>query len=144
MMTARGSKTVVAMTAFALLFAGPALAQTVAYKADLTGAAEVPPNASKGQGTVMADYDPSSKTMTWTVTFTDLSGPVTAAHFHGPAAAGANAPPVVPIKGEMVSPIKGSVTLTEDQASALESGLVYFNLHTANFPNGEVRGQMAK
>ena len=135
---------VVAAAVGLLSFATPAMAQTVAYKADLTGAAEVPANDSKGQGTVMAELDSANKTLNWTVTFTDLSGPVTAAHFHGPAAVGKNAAPVIPIKGKLVSPIKGSVTLTDNQLSDLEAGKLYFNLHTAMHPGGEVRGQLTK
>jgi hypothetical protein len=120
----------------------PAWAETVTYKADLAGKSEVPPNTSAGQGTVTADYDSAKKTLVWTVNFTDLTGPVTAAHFHGPAAVGQNAPPVVPIKGALTTPIKGSVTLTDQQAADLKAGKIYFNLHTAKFPDGEVRGQL--
>lgn len=135
---------VVAAAVGLLSFATPGMAQTVAYKADLTGAAEVPANDSKGQGTAMAELDSANKTLNWTVTFTDLSGPVTAAHFHGPAAVGENAPPVIPIEGKLVSPIKGSVTLTDSQLSDLEAGKLYFNLHTAKHPGGELRGQLTK
>ncbi len=57
------------------------------------------------------------------MTYKDLSGPATAAHFHGPAAAGANAPPVVPIPPDkLASPIKGEATLTDAQAADLEAG----------------------
>ncbi|BCP52682.1 CHRD domain-containing protein [Kaistia sp. 32K] len=143
-MTLHIPKIAFALAATSLLLAFPASAKTVAYKADLTGKQETPPNTSKGQGTLKADYDSANKTLKWTVTFTDLTGPVTAAHFHGPAAAGAKAPPVIPIKGKMASPITGSATLTAKQASELEAGQLYFNLHTAKFPDGEIRGQVAK
>ena len=97
-----------------VLFIGaPAFAEMVSYKADLKGATEVPPNDSKGTGAVDATYDTTSKKLSWTVTYSGLTGPATAAHFHGPAAANANAPPVVPISGNLASPIKGDVTLTE-------------------------------
>jgi len=138
------SKLALALAAFSLLTGFPAAAETITYKADLTGSAETPPNSSKGQGSVTADYDTAKMTLVWTVTFADLSGPVTAAHFHGPASVGENAPPIIPLKGKLVSPIKGSATLTKKQASELEAGKVYFNLHTAKFPDGEIRGQLAK
>lgn len=137
-------KTAVMLAAVGPLLGAPAWAETLAYKADLSGGAETPPNDSKGQGTLRADFDTAKKTLAWTVTFTDLSGPVTAAHFHGPAAAGAKAGPVIPIKGELISPIKGSATLTDKQVSELKDGLLYFNLHTAKFPDGELRGQVGK
>ena len=76
---------VAALAAVALFSLAPAaFAQAVMYKADLTGAAQVPPNTTKGTGALKATYDPASKKLTYTVTYKDLSGPATAAHFHGP------------------------------------------------------------
>lgn len=136
---------VAALAAVALFSLAPAaFAQAVMYKADLTGAAQVPPNATKGTGALMATYDPASKKLTYTVTYKDLSGPATAAHFHGPAAAGANAEVVVPAAAPLASPIKGEATLTDAQAADLAAGRWYFNVHTAANPPGEIRGQVAK
>src|SRR5690349_13001290 len=84
----------------------PAFAETVSYGTELNGSNEVPPTDSKGIGTVDAIYDSASKKLTWTVTYSGLTGDAVAAHFHGPAAPGVNAPPVVPIKGKLTSPIK--------------------------------------
>lgn len=130
----------------ALLFAGTAaFAATESFTADLKGSGEVPPNDSKGTGTVTASYDTASKKLTYTATYKDLSGPATAAHFHGPAAAGANAPPVVPVPpANIASPIKGEATLTDAQAADLEAGKWYFNVHTALHGPGEIRGQVVK
>jgi CHRD domain len=77
--------------------------------------------------------------------FSGLTGPVTGAHFHGPAAAGVNAGVVIPLTGAITSPISGEVKLTPAQAADLLAEKLYFNLHTAAHPNGEIRGQvMAK
>jgi hypothetical protein len=128
-----------------LLIAGsPALAETVTYTAPLAGASEVPPNDSKGTGMVEATYDTATMKLAWTITYSGLSGDVTAAHFHGPAKPDANAGPVVPISGALASPIKGEATLTAAQAADLAAGLWYFNVHTAKHPPGEIRGQLAK
>ena len=97
-----------------------------------------------GTGTVEATYDTAAKKLMWTITYSALSGPATAAHFHGPAAATANAPPVVPISGSLASPIKGEATLTDAQAADLQAGRWYLNIHTAAKPDGELRGQVAK
>ena len=50
------------------------------------------------------DYDPASKKLSWKVTYTGLSGPATAAHFHGPAEAGKNAGVKVPIPNATANP----------------------------------------
>ncbi len=52
------------------------------------GFSEVPPNTTGGTGSVTATYDPATKELTWNGTFSGLTGPAMAAHFHGPAEAG--------------------------------------------------------
>lgn len=131
-----------AITSAALLLAGPAYAETLNMTAELSGAAEVPANDSAGTGTLEATYDTETMLFTWTVTYEGLTGDATAAHFHGPAAADANAGPVIPIEGDLASPIEGSATLTEEQATQLQDGMWYFNVHTAEYPDGEIRGQV--
>lgn len=124
--------------------AGPAAAETQNFKADLRANTEVPPNDSKGVGHVTATYDTDSKTLSWKVGYSDLTGPATMAHFHGPARPGKNAGVMVPIKGSLASPFEGSATLTDDQAKALENGDMYFNVHTDKNKGGEIRGQVEK
>ena len=127
-----------------LAFAGLASAKAdqVTYSAKLDGASETPPTTSKGVGAVEAKFDTATKTLTWTVTYSDLTGPAAAAHFHGPAPAGKAAGVLVPITGALDSPIKGMATLTADQAKALADGMMYFNVHTAANKAGEIRGQL--
>ena len=134
----------VAIAAAGLLFAAPAQAEMLNMTAELNGASEVPANDSAGTGTLEATYDTDTKMFTWTVTYEGLTGDATAAHFHGPAAPDANAGPVVPIEGDLASPIEGSATLTDEQATQLQDGTWYFNLHTAQYPDGEIRGQVMK
>ena len=129
----------IASLAFAVT---PAFADQIKYTAALTAADETPPTASTGAGTVDATYDSDTKTLTWTIEYKALSGPVTAAHFHGPAKAGEKADPVVPIKAPYDSPISGSATLTDEQYTDLSKQLWYFNVHTDKYPDGEIRGQV--
>ena len=49
---------------------------------------------------------------------------------------------MVPIT-QLDSPMKGSATLTDDQSKALTGGKMYINVHTAKYPDGEIRGQLA-
>jgi hypothetical protein len=133
------------LAAVALLATAPmAIAETQSYKADLKPASEVPATDSKGTGTLTSTYDTATKKLAWSVTYSGLTGPATAAHFHGPAAAGANAGIAVPISGPLTSPIKGEATLTDAQAADLQGGKWYFNIHTAANKGGEIRGQMMK
>jgi hypothetical protein len=123
-------------------FAGPAFADKM--KATLDGASEVPPTTTAGKGTADIDYDPATKKLSWKVTYTGLSGPATAAHFHGPAESGKNAGVAVAIPNAVSSPAEGSATLTDAQAADLTSGKYYVNVHTAANPAGEIRGQVRK
>ena len=132
------------LAALAAFSVSPALAETLHFKATLSGPAETPPTDSKGTGTVDATYDGATKTLAWTIDYSGLTGPAIAAHVHGPAAAGTAAPIEVPLTGSLDSPIKGSATLTDAQAKDLTSGMMYFNIHTAAHKPGELRGQMEK
>ncbi len=128
-----------------LAAAGLAGAATEKFTATLKGAEETPATDSKGTGQVTATLDTTTKTFTYKATYSGLSGPATMAHFHGPAAAGASAPPVVPVPPKaLASPMSGKATLTDDQVKQLEGGQWYFNVHTAAHPGGEIRGQLGK
>ena len=128
----------------ASLLWGVAHADQINFKADLSAASEVPPVTSAGKGSATASLDTATKTLTWTVTYSGLSGPATAGHIHGPAAPEANAGVLVPFSGDLASPIKGSATLTDAQISDLEAGKWYVNLHTAANKPGEIRGQLLR
>jgi hypothetical protein len=143
-MSLRPALAAVALTAF--LFTGAASQAAVEnYAASLKGSSEVPPNDTKGTGALTATYDTVSKKFAYTVTYSGLTGPAGAAHFHGPAAASANAPPVLPVPAtSLASPIKGEAVLTDAQVADLASGKWYFNIHTAENKGGEIRGQVIK
>ena len=126
----------------AVLFAaGATQAATMTFTTGLVGSDEVPANATTGTGQVKASLDTDTKALSYTITYSGLTGPATMAHFHGPAAPGANAPPVIVMK-TLASPITGSATLTDTQIADLKAGKWYFNVHTAAHPGGEIRGQL--
>jgi hypothetical protein len=137
------NKTMIAMLGLsaAVAFAGPAFADKM--KATLDGKAEVPPITTEGKGTADIDYDPASKKLSWKLTYSGLSGPATAAHFHA-AEAGKNGGVAVAIPNAASSPAEGSATLTDAQAADLLAGKYYVNVHTAAHPGGEIRGQVTK
>lgn len=120
-------------------------AAPMSFEVALTGAEQVPPVQTPGKGTAALTFDPATRVVTWTVSYGGLTGPATMAHFHGPAAAGKNAPVVLWLtkKGDPVeSPIKGEATLTPDQAQQFSAGELYINVHTQANPGGEIRGQV--
>lgn len=127
-----------------LILGMPAMAQTVNLKADLKGSNEVPPNTTTGSGAMTGTYDPASKKLTWTITYTGMTTPPSAGHFHGPAERDKNAGIVVPYNPPLTSPIRGEATLTDAQANDLLAGRWYVNLHTPAHPGGELRGQVMK
>ena len=106
----------------------------------LSAAQEVPPNSSPGTGTGRVQLD--GTTLRWNITYSGTTGPVTAAHFHGPAPAGANAGVVLGFQPPVTSPINGSATVTPAQIADIKAGRWYINLHTAANPGGEIRGQV--
>ena len=121
-----------------------ASAASIDFRGTLSGKAEVPPTTSNASGDVLATLDTGSKKLSYTITYIGLSGPATAAHFHGPAAAGANAGVAVPIGTNPASPSTGSVTLTDAQIKDLEAGNWYANVHTEANKGGEIRGQLMR
>ena len=123
-----------AVAAVGILVASAASAQMVHYTAKLAG-------TGSGSGDVLAMLD--GKTLSYTVNYKGLTGPAVAAHFHDAPTPGGNGPPVVPAT-VTPSPIKGTATLTDAQIADLNAGKVYFNIHTAANPGGEIRGTLSK
>ena len=114
-------------------------------RADLGGTAEVPPTGSRGRGYFAAVYRPSTRVLEYRLNLVGLSGPVTMAYLHGPAAVSENAQPVAPINVPFYadrSTIDDGVTLTEGQAAEVLAGRWYVNVMTEKFPDGEIRGQI--
>ena len=126
-----------------LVMLSAAFAETIIFKADLKASNEVPPNNSKATGLVEAIFDTATKNLSWTITFSGLSGPAIGAHLHGPGEPGKNAGIVLPFNF-VLSPIKGSATLTDIQATDLMAGRWYVNIHSELNPGGEIRGQLTR
>jgi len=79
------------------------------------------------------------------MTFSGLTGPASAAHIHGEAPAGAEAPPVITFTDFATGQMDRTFTITKDLGDkiALNPHLYYVNVHTAQFPGGEIRGQLS-
>ncbi|MCZ2496301.1 CHRD domain-containing protein [Xylophilus sp. Kf1] len=116
---------------------------TATMQARLSPQSEVPPAVSMGQGNAQVWLNKETGGLRWKVDYSGLSGPATMAHFHGPAEPGANAGVVVPVKGAIpLQSFEGEAAITPAQVQELLAGKWYFNIHTAKYPGGEIRGQV--
>jgi hypothetical protein len=152
----------------ALLSASAAQADPILFSAVLTGAAEAEPTGSPGLGFALVSYDPTQHMMGVLAGFQGLTSPTAAAHIHccidPPGTAGVATPvPTFPgfpsgvttgfytqsfnltdassynpafLTANGGNPVAAELSLTQ----GLASGRAYFNIHTALFPTGEIRG----
>ena len=166
----RHSFSLCVITAFLFIAAPSTYATVIQYTADLSGAAEDPPNVSPGTGSVLVTIDDVAHTMRIEAIFSGLTGTTTAAHIHcctataGSGLAGvATTTPSLP--GFPSGVTAGSVDVTLDMLmdtsfngsfliasggtaaaaeaallAGLSSGEAYFNIHTTSFGAGEIRG----
>ena len=125
--------------------AAPAHAERIRLSANLDGVSEVPPVESPATATATVWFDKETGMVTWDVYWSGLSGPPTAAHFHGPASKTNKADVQVDLGGNgFLSPFRGSAALNEQQAEQLLGGRWYINIRTAAHPDGEIRGQILR
>lgn len=135
------SRRALVLVACLMSIAWAEMAQAESFKVQLSGAQEVPPVQTAGTGTADLTFDPSTRVVTWAITYSGLSGTATMAHFHGPA----DSKIVIWLsqKGSPAeSPIKGETTLSPEHAQLFAAGDLYINVHTQAHPGGELRGQV--
>ena len=146
----RGGASVAAFALIALMASSPqALALKIPIQASLSGGGEVPANTSPAKGLMEGTFDTDTNTLTWSVTYSGLSGAAIGAHFHGPVSylgltPEENAPIQVGTPGNLASPFHGEAKIDNDQAKDLKDGRWYFNLHSKVFPAGEIRGPVIR
>ena len=145
-------------------------AAQISYTTELGGPAESPPNASPGFGFAAVDVDTTAHTMRVKLNFTGLTSATTASHIHAPTPTPLTGTAGVATQTPSFSGFPLGVTAgTMDQTldltqpasynpayvtanggtpagaeaaleSALASGQSYLNIHTTDFPTGEIRG----
>lgn len=140
-------KTALLALGLSLPIAGAASAIT--FHINLAGAEEVPPTATGATGLAQVMFDPGTVFIDINGTFNDFSSPVTVGHLHGLADFGETASPIFafvidgdPDTGFTNGSFSGSTFLTQEQADGLLAGLTYINIHSEDFPGGEIRGQV--
>jgi hypothetical protein len=153
-----------------LMFFGVAKADQLVFTTTLTGSQEVPPTGSPGVGSVLITIDTVTNLMTVNVSFAGLASPTTIAHIHCCAGPGGIAIPATTVPSFPGFPTgvttgvylqtfdltlassynpafitASSGTVASAQAAfiaGLLNGQAYFNIHTVQFPGGEIRGQL--
>jgi hypothetical protein len=123
-----------------VLVAMPSIGSAQNFAAVLSGDQEVPPVQTPASGMATLELDQNSM-LSFEITYQGLVGTETAAHIHGPAPQGVNAGVQFPLPAG--NPKIGSVgPLSAQQEADLLAGLYYINIHTSEFPGGEIRGQI--
>ena len=158
-----------AMVMLAMFF-GVTKADQITFSTTLTGAQEVPPNASPGFGNALVILDNATNMLTVNITFAGLLSTTTASHIHCCTPPGANAivaTAVPTFPGFPLGVMAGTYLQTFDLTLAstynpafitahggtvagaqaafiagLTGGQTYLNIHTSQFPGGEIRGQL--
>jgi hypothetical protein len=151
-------------------FSQSSLAAQINYTTILSGANASPSNPSPGTGTAQVGYDALTHDLHVQFSFSDLLGTTTAAHIHGPTATAdsgtAGVITVVPtFPGSPLGVTSGTYDNVFDMdlassynpafitghggtvasaeaafATSLADGTAYLNIHTTQYPGGEIRG----
>jgi hypothetical protein len=127
--------------------------------ATLLGSNETPPNASTAIGFATITFEAAKDDILYTVTFSGLTVPATIAHIHvGPP--GVAGPIVLPFtnmgppsatsgtfsgtltNADIINQATSGLTDISQIAAQIQLGNAYANIHDANFPAGEIRGQL--
>ncbi len=161
-------KVLAALAVLALTTTATSASENVSVlHARLTGFQQVPPIFTHGSGTFTARMRGGS--ITFTLTYSDLSTPASMAHLHfgqravnggifvwlcgtaggKPACPPGNTAATATVKGTLTAndivAVSSQGLQAKDFAAALqaiESGEAYVNVHTTDFPGGEIRGQV--
>lgn len=110
-----------------------------------SGSQEVPAVTTNATGTLTGSYNETTNSLSYNISWSDLSVMASAGHFHGPANVGEIAGPVVTLQlnnNGTSGTASGTSVLTETQEDDLLGGRWYYNIHTPTFPDGEIRAQV--
>ncbi|MBA3601278.1 MAG: CHRD domain-containing protein [Acidobacteria bacterium] len=133
-------------TFWAVIFLATAVVKAdTTFAGNLSGAQEVPSNASSAKGFGVVTLTNNETQILVALNFSGLGSNQTAAHIHSPGAPGVNAPIILTIGSTGATSgvfIPLIFSVTPAQVADLKAGLWYFNVHSTIFPGGEIRGQI--
>jgi hypothetical protein len=116
------------------------------YEADLGGAAEVPgPGDPDGWGRAKIDLNPAIPQVCADLEVRDIAVPATAAHIHR-GRAGETGPPVVTLDAPDDDDSDNCIAIGTELAGQIAAapGDFYVNVHTGDYPDGAIRGQLRR
>lgn len=149
-MNKRATRLLVAMVAL-IVSALPAAANIWILQAVLTGDQEVPPNGSRAVGSVSMSYNDETNMFNMAILVEGIArSDLIASHIHqGPP--GVNGPIIFDIgagnqytetPNGLMRILENAGPLPESNEEFLLSNRNYVNIHTNQFPGGEIRGQL--
>lgn len=131
-----------------LLFCPRTAFAQLKFVAAMSGAQEVPEGVSTAKGWCFATLNAAETQISASCTYSGLGSPLILGHIHGAAPVGVNAgivfdfaPPTGNTSGSFSA---GPFAISPAQLAQLKSNLFYTNLHSTNFPGGEIRGQLKR
>ena len=127
--------------------ASPAREGARPLTATLTGAAEVPgPGDADGTGTATLRLNPGQGKVCFVLTAANITLPAAAAHIHTRAAGVAGGVLVALAPPDATGVSSGCVSATRATIKAIlkKPSAYYVNVHTSDFPDGAIRGQLSK
>ena len=106
---------------------------------------------SSGSGSAILQLSADQTYATLHFSYANLTSPKVSEHIHGPADPGTNAGILFDIDTTGPQPdgsykwtlVQSGNTTVAQQIAAIQGGRVYLNIHSAQYPNGELRGQFA-
>ena len=130
----------------AMMFSTTAAAQGK-FSVYLSGRQAVPANNSPASGTCMVTINQTETQGTIECRYRNLSSNVTGAHLHDNAPVGVNGP--IRFDFSFTGGTTGTIgprvfNTTPAQVADMRSNKWYVDVHTSNFPGGEIRGQVKR
>ncbi|MCX6150667.1 MAG: CHRD domain-containing protein [Ignavibacteriales bacterium] len=127
-------------------FTGTVVAQTTqssqtVFVSTINALLEGSSDTSKATATAWAILSGDKTQLTYRITYAKLTSKFTASHFHL-GFPGTNGPVVHAIQYTRNTAIGSWTNLPDSIVTALIRGQIYINIHTQNYPGGEIRGQL--
>jgi hypothetical protein len=120
---------------------------TYSLSGNASASQAVPASNSNGSGTFTGTYDARTKVMTYTSTWSNLSGAPTAAGLYsgtsGQVGTSITAWSVSGSGTGISGSVSGTTTLNAEQEANLLAGKMYYLFSTTAYVSGEIRGQIS-